>query len=207
MKKFRNLMGITLVVAGAFLLLFMWNQQPKVKKSFDDEWMLTAEQVQQGESVLRPQEETGEVVTNHYEMTFFEPMDLVIPTLDFRMEVISGDVFSEDDLRAAPVHFQMSDLPGTKHGNTAFAAHRRGSYAFFRDLDFLNPGDELLLETSTHRFVYEVSWTRVVDPYDWSVIDTTDMPALTLQTCEPKHSFGTHRLIVRAYLKGWEEHL
>ncbi len=101
----------------------------------------------------------------------------------------------------APVHFEMSDLPGTVSGNTAFAAHRRGTIRIFRDLDELKPGDRIILETASASFVYEMAWLKIVDPYDWSVIDSTERPALTIQTCEPKDHPGTHRLIARAYLE------
>lgn len=135
------------------------------------------------------------------ELTDWEPMRLKIPALNFDMEVINGGVFDEELLRRAPVHFEMSDLPGTVSGNTAFAAHRRGQYAYFRDLDELKPGDRIILETASVSFVYEMAWLKIVDPYDWSVIDSTERPALTLQTCEPKDHPGTHRLIARAYLE------
>ncbi len=146
------------------------------------------------------EKEGTEVLGSGYTLQDFEPMTLTIPAIAFQMEVIDGGVFDEALLRKAPVFFEMSDLPSTRGGNTAFAAHRRGQYAYFKELDALQEGDRMYLSTATHTFVYEMAWQRIVDPYDWSVIDSTEVPALTLQTCEPKYTPSTHRLIIRGYL-------
>jgi len=128
----------------------------------------------------------------------WQSVRLVIPDIGLDLEPIYGDVFDDDLLQEAPVHFGMSDLPSTRSGNVAFAAHRRGNAAFFRELDRLEEGDFVYLEVADQLLVYRVAWNRIVEPDDWSVIDSTDYPALTLQTCEPKDSSATHRLIVRA---------
>lgn len=208
----RRLAGVILLLAG-IILFFIFNENGIFRDSGDSgEWLAAARQMQQQELATRPSLqgtawlETGADSDdeNHYEPEVFVPTTIIIPALDLEMQLIDGDVFSDADLRIAPVHFQMSDLPGTRQGNAAFAAHRRGQYAYFRDLDLLSPGDEISLETDSHRLTYQVAWIRIVDPYDWSVIDSTPVPALTLQTCEPKNSPATHRLIVRAYLTEWE---
>jgi LPXTG-site transpeptidase (sortase) family protein len=83
----------------------------------------------------------------------------------------------------------------------AFAGHRAGRWNFFLDLDQLKEGDEIFLDVAGYRFVYLVEWVEVFDKYDWSPIDSTDYPAITLQTCEPKHvSNPDYRLMVRGAL-------
>jgi len=137
-------------------------------------------------------------------LTEWQPTRLQIPKIGVDLMVIGGegaDVFDETLLDKAPVHFQMSDLPGTEPGNVAIAGHRGSRWGFFTDLDLLEPDDVIYLDTAGYRFTYLVEWIRIVDPYDWSVIDSTDYPALTLQTCEPKTGPSTHRLIVRAALE------
>lgn len=191
--------GILLLIMGG--ILFLYSRPPSVETgvvTMSGEIHLADSQE---DTVENPVEDPLETKFPTIEMTTWEPMFLKIPVLDFGMEVINGGVFDEELLRMAPVHFEMSDLPGTLRGNTAFAAHRRGEYAYFRDLDQLKPGDQIILETSTMTYVYEMAWLKIVDPYDWSVIDSTERPALTLQTCEPKDHPGTHRLIARAYLE------
>lgn len=141
-----------------------------------------------------------EEVFEHVVITEWQPMRIVIPKINVDLVVLKGDVFDRDLLDKGPVHFEMSDLPGTEDGNTAIAGHRGSRWGFFTDLDFLEPGDEIYLDIAGYRFTYRVEWIRIVDPYDWSVIAGTDYPAITLQTCEPKNARATHRLIVRGAL-------
>ena len=141
-----------------------------------------------------------EDVFKHVVIREWRPMRVIIPKINVDLVVQKGDVFDMDLHNKGPVHFEMSDLPGTESGNTAIAAHRGTRWGFFTDLDFLEAGDEIYLDIAGYRFIYSVEWIRIVDPYDWSVIDSTDYPALTLQTCEPKYSSATHRLIVRGAL-------
>lgn len=137
---------------------------------------------------------------DHVVITERQPMRIIIPEIDVDLLVQVGDVFDLDLLDKGPVHFQMSNLPSTESGNVAIAAHRGSRWGFFTDLDQLDPGDEIYLDVEGYRFVYRTEWVKIVQPDDWSVIDSTDDPALTLQTCHPKNVRGTHRLIVRAAL-------
>ncbi len=129
-----------------------------------------------------------------------QPMRIMIPKIDIDLIVQIGDVFDMVLLDKGPVHFQMSDLPNTGSGNVAIAAHRGSYWGFFTDLDQLVEGDEIYIDVEGYRFIYLTEWVRIVQPDDWSVIDTTEEPVLTLQTCHPKNVRGTHRLIVRAGL-------
>ncbi|HOJ84182.1 MAG: sortase [Dethiobacteria bacterium] len=129
-----------------------------------------------------------------------QPMRIIIPKINVDLVVQIGDVFDMDLLDKGPVHFQMSDLPSTESGNVAIAAHRGSRWGFFTDLDQLKQGDEIYLDVEGYRFVYRTEWVKIVAPDDWSVIASTEYPALTLQTCHPKNVRGTHRLIVRAGL-------
>jgi sortase A len=82
-------------------------------------------------------------------------------------------------------------------GNVGLSAHRDG---FFRALKDVAAGDELVLETPRATTRYAVTWTKIVDPDDVSVLDETDGPAVTLVTCYPFYFVGSapQRLIVRA---------
>lgn len=129
------------------------------------------------------------------------PMRLVIPKINVDLIVLYGDVFNRTLQNRGPVFFQMSDLPSSERGNVAIAGHRGSFWGFFTDLDRLQAGDEIYIDTGGYRFIYHVEWTVIVEPGDWSAIETTDYPALTLQTCEPKNRRATHRLIVRSALE------
>lgn len=131
----------------------------------------------------------------------WQPMRLIIPSIDLDYIVLSGSVFDEQQLDQGPVHYETSSLPGTLPGNVAIAGHRAGRWGFFLRLDELAEDDPIYLETGGYRFVYRVEWQAIVEPAAWSVVEPTDYPALTLTTCEPKNRPATHRLVVRASLE------
>ena len=191
-RKIWQWLGILLVVCGLGLLGYFVYQkvqidyyQYRLRKAYEDAFYDLPDGSDKFDDIV---------------MTERQPMRLVIPKINVDLIVQVGDVFDMALLDKGPVHFQMSDLPSTESGNVAIAAHRGSRWGFFTDLDQLRAGDQLFLDVAGYRFIYEMEWKKIVEPDDWSVIDSTDYPALTLQTCHPKNVRGTHRLIVRAKL-------
>jgi LPXTG-site transpeptidase (sortase) family protein len=146
-----------------------------------------------------------------------EPMAVLrIPRLgaDYRRVVLQGT--SEDQLSQGPGHYVGTAMPG-QPGNLAIAGHRVGKGSPFLDLDELQPGDPIVVETAASWFVYRVlgdamsgiPGMQVVAPTDVGVIaPTPDVPGtaatgsyLTLTTCHPEYS-ARQRLIVHAVLDG-----
>lgn len=122
---------------------------------------------------------------------------LAIPKLGVDTIVVEGT--SPSALKAGAGHYPNTPLPGNK-GNVAIAGHRTTYGRPFHKIDQLRPGDHVILTTPVGRFTYEVvrdPW--VTSPYDWSVIDPSDEPLLTLTSCNPIGS-ARERLIVRAKL-------
>ena len=81
----------------------------------------------------------------------------------------------------------------------AIAGHRTTYGHPFHDLDLLQPGDRITLETPIGKCTYELRepW-KVVLPTDTAVVDNTPGEArLTLTTCHPKGS-ARRRLVVTA---------
>jgi sortase A len=99
-------------------------------------------------------------------------------------------------LATGPGHYPQTPLPG-RGGNVAIAGHRTTHGAPFWGLGTLEKGDRITLETRTGRFVYRVQWVKVVRPDDWSILEPTARPSLTLTTCNPWFS-ARERLVVRA---------
>ena len=140
---------------------------------------------------------------------------LIIPKIEVDLIVLGGvDIFNPDYLEKAPVHFGESfeqdpeykgSLPNTESGNVAVAGHRvgpGGKCNYFLDLDLLEKGDEIILDINGYRFIYHMQWQKIVDKYDWSCLEPTDYPALTLQTRGQKEFVPNSqlRLMVRASL-------
>jgi sortase A len=154
-----------------------------------------------------------------------EPFAILhIPALgdDYAKVVVEGA--SGVELENGPGHYLDTAMPG-ELGNFAVAGHRVGRGAPFLDVDRLRPGDPIVVETSSHWFVYRVlgdpatgsfagdpsgiPGQEIVRPSAVEVIAPTPgapgAPAtdayLTLTTCHPKYS-AQQRLIIHARLDG-----
>jgi sortase A len=119
-----------------------------------------------------------------------------IPKIGLDMVFVEGTTW--DDLRKGPGHYAESALPG-QPGNVAIAGHRTTYLHPFWSLNELAEGDKVILRTRRGTFTYRVEWVDVVAPDDWTVVAPTDLPSVTLTTCEPRFS-AAQRLIVRAVL-------
>lgn len=120
--------------------------------------------------------------------------ELSIPRLQFSAVVFEGT--NNRTLRFGLGHVKDTPLPG-EAGNVAIAGHRD---SFFRRLRELREGDDVWVDTIDRRVRYHVTWLRVVDPREVSVLDPTSEPALTLVTCFPFQFVGPapYRFVVRA---------
>jgi len=150
---------------------------------------------------------------------------LHIPRLgeDYQRVVVEGT--SHKALKDGPGHYSDSAQPG-EVGNLAIAGHRTTYGSPFRDLDLVQPGDPIVVETQDSWFVYRVlgdpatgdfdadpsgiAGLEIVMPEDIQVINPVPDAAvgtppteayLTLTTCHPRYS-AAQRLIVHAQLDG-----
>lgn len=147
--------------------------------------------------------------------------NLYIPRFgkDYAFTIVEG--VNDADLEKGPGHYSDTALPGQK-GNFSVAGHRVGKGEPFLNLDQLQPGDPVVVQTKNTWFVYHVlgqggdmqakdangvPGQEVVYPSDVNVIaptpDHAGSPAtgsyMTMTTCTPKYS-ATQRLIVHATL-------
>ncbi|WP_239153203.1 class E sortase [Virgisporangium aliadipatigenens] len=108
------------------------------------------------------------------------------------------------DIKHAPGHYPDTVMPG-EIGNFSVAGHRTPS--IFWDMDKIQLGDAIVVETKQNWYVYSVKQSHVVLPTAVQVVapvpnqpgaaPTTAM--LTLTTCNPKYN-NYQRLIVHAEL-------
>jgi sortase A len=122
---------------------------------------------------------------------------LHLPTLGLDLVVVEGAAdaqLSNGPGRIAGTH-QLDE-----GGNAGIAGHRYPGV--FWDLDRLEAGDPVVVETATSWLVYKVRRTVTVEPDDTTVLAPPAPGALgllTLVTCEPKLSTA-HRLVKQAEL-------
>lgn len=131
---------------------------------------------------------------------------LRIPRLGARWEWAVVDGVSRSDLKRGPGHYPDSAMPG-EVGNFAVAGHRRTYGQPFVDLDRVEEGDLVYVETAAGWVTYEVDSSEVVPPNATDVVlpvpkkpgvEPTER-LLTLTTCWPKNS-SSKRLIVYGHL-------
>ena len=84
-------------------------------------------------------------------------------------------------------------------GNMVVSAHNDIFGELFRDLDRLQPGDEIRVSTATREFIYRVTETRIVQPTEVSVMDATARPTITLISCYP-YLVDSQRIVVHGEL-------
>ena len=127
-----------------------------------------------------------------------------IPKLDVDVLVVEGTTASA--LRAGAGHYVHTRLP-CETGTVAIAGHRTTYGKPFANVDRLQPGDPIILETPIGRCTYEVERPPfITTPKDTSVVANDDSKStLTLTSCHPKGS-ALQRIVIRAVLsKGVEE--
>jgi len=124
---------------------------------------------------------------------------IVIDSIGVDTVVVQGTTAKA--LRAGAGHYPTTPLP-CEPGNVAIAGHRTTYGRPFHNLDRLQAGDKIVLETPLGACTYEITGPPlVVVPTDLSVLQPSSEPMLTLTTCHPKGS-ASKRLIVQARMVG-----
>lgn len=122
-----------------------------------------------------------------------------IPKIDELQEgwnVVEG--VRTSDLRNGAGHMPNTALPG-QPGNAVISGHRTTHGQPFHNLDVLQSGDRIEVDTALGTHIYEVKESQVVKPTDVWVTDPREGAWLTLTTCHPKLS-ARQRLVVSAEL-------
>lgn len=104
-------------------------------------------------------------------------------------------------------HYPTTAQPG-QIGNASFAGHRTTYGRPLWDIDLLQPGDAIIIQTKQGVFLYRVTGHQIVNPTDSSVISavpgqpgaTPTQAQLTFTSCHPKYS-ARERYIVHALLE------
>lgn len=120
-----------------------------------------------------------------------------------KLKISNVDVLVDsNELLNSLVHLPGAALPGEKgnvfiSGHSALSAWFPLKSAVFSKLTDLKKGDQMILETTASKFVYEVSGLKVVDPNDLSVLQAPEDQGryVSLMTCVPP-GLNFKRLVV-----------
>ncbi len=132
---------------------------------------------------------------------------LNIPAISLSKTVVAG--VGVEALRKGPGHYSHTPLPGMP-GNSALAGHRTTWGAPFGEINKLEPGDEILIQTVQGSFTYRVVEQMggrghfIISPDRLDVLEQdydTYPNRLTLISCHPKLT-ARQRIIVVAELIG-----
>jgi sortase A len=105
-----------------------------------------------------------------------------IPAIGVDAPIVQGDGWEQ--LKKGVGQHIGSANPG-ENGNVILSAHNDIFGEIFRDLDRLEPGDEITIYTNQRTYIYIVSQTQVVEPTQVEVMESSDQPKLTLISCYP----------------------
>lgn len=119
-----------------------------------------------------------------------------IPRINVNAPVVMGDNWEQ--LKKGIGQHLNTATPGQK-GNMVVSAHNDIFGELFRDLDKLQPGDEVIVITQDRSYTYVVTGTQIVNPTDVHVMDQTENATLTLISCYP-YRVDNKRIVVTAVL-------
>ncbi|MDF2949509.1 MAG: hypothetical protein K0R07_1544 [Sedimentibacter sp.] len=166
-----------------------------IQETVNDESDNKEEQVTKNESA------DNEKIKSDYEK-FFENKVISglveIPRLKVSAAILEGT--DDSALKYAIGHYPGLGKIG-EQGNYVLLGHRNYVYGhFFRNLDKLKVGDEVIIQKDTETYTYVVYESFVVSPEEVWVLEQTQDAIITLITCTPVGTY-TDRLIVRGALK------
>ena len=120
--------------------------------------------------------------------------ELSIPALRLKTPVVEGT--ADPLLLLAPGHFSGSVMPG-EIGTSVIAAHNA---TYFRHLNRLTPGDQVIVTTGQGTFWFQVSGAQVFK--DNGPLLNSTVPSLALEACWPLSAlyFTPTRYVVNAFL-------
>ena len=120
-----------------------------------------------------------------------------IPALTLDAPVVQGD--SWDELKKGVAQHIGSANPGDA-GNVVLSAHNDVYGELFRNLDKLQPGDQVILYSALKQFVYIVDRAEIVEPTAVELMASTGAPSVTLISCYP-YLVDKQRIVVFARLQ------
>lgn len=216
MRTLRGAVGVVgelFITAGVLLLLFVvWqlgyvavvegHKQSDTVSALEKDFGGGVAHPSTGSGTVPPQDKGQPPITTA-DLTYGQPWGILrIPRLGATWSKPIYEGVGLDVLANGLGHYQGTNLPG-EVGNIAIAGHRAGHGNPLIDIDAIQDGDLLVIETREAYFVYKVDRHEIVEPTDIAVIaPVPEKPGqapterhFTLTSCNPRYG-STHRYIV-----------
>jgi len=123
------------------------------------------------------------------------PLRVRIPALNIDHDIVQGVDWNALQLGVGML--PNGAVPQDDDDNVVLAAHNDIYGEIFRDLDQLEAGDQIEIQTQTGSYVYVVRETQVVEPDAVHVMQPQGSPMVTLISCYP-YQVNTQRIVVFA---------
>lgn len=126
-----------------------------------------------------------------------QPTRIVIKSISVDAPIVQGDDWEQ--LKKGVGHHLGTANPGER-GNMVLSAHNDIYGEIFRNLERVEPNDEILVYSGNRLFRYVAVQKRIIEPTEVSVMYPTRDPTTTLITCHP-YLVDNKRLVVIAELR------
>ena len=126
-----------------------------------------------------------------------QPSRIVIKSIGVDAPIVEGDDWEQ--LKKGVAHHWGTANPGER-GNMVLSAHNDVYGEIFRNLERVEPKDEILVYSGNRLFRYVAVQKRIVEPTEVSVMYPTRDPTTTLITCHP-YLVDNKRLVIIAELQ------
>jgi sortase A len=120
-----------------------------------------------------------------------------IPVIDLNAPVVLGDGWEQ--LKKGVGQNLNSADPG-QQGNLVLSAHNDIFGEYFRDLDRLEKGDEIIIITQDRSFTYLVTRKLIVEPGRVDLMGSTEKSTITLISCYP-YLVDNKRIVIQGTLQ------
>lgn len=120
-----------------------------------------------------------------------------IPAIGVDAPIVQGDGWEQ--LKKGVAQHPGTANPG-ENSNAVFSAHNDIFGEIFRELDKLQPGDVVILFSSTRQYTYLITGTQIVEPTRVEVMAPTSNASVTLISCYP-YLIDNRRMVVSAVLQ------
>lgn len=222
LRLFLTIIGELMITAGVLVFLFagwqLWwtdleserssaNVRQELTKQWDKEKVPVATKPDLPKNVP-PNDVIIKNPTPHEPFALLHIPEFSDTWKDKPRPIVNG--VADDDLQAAVGYYSETVGPGGV-GNFSIAGHRVTWGRPFHNIERMQPGDPVVIETEKAWFVYKMTNYQIVKPSDIAVIaPVPNQPGtppterlLTMTACHPKFS-ARERYIVHAKLDYWQ---
>lgn len=184
-KKAINLATVVLaiIIFGVTILGLPNNSAiVKTKSNTEEQNTISKEKTEEIQEIQEIQEETSEELTKENTDENNKKIlqwSLEIPSISLNAQIAEGTEMAT--LNKFIGHFTQTSKA---EGNIGLAAHNRGfEVNYFKDLDKLQIGDEIIYRYGQNKKNYIVNLNTQISDIDWSYLQDTNENKITLITC------------------------